>query len=253
MSLYRDEAVVLRSIRLGEADRIVTLLTPRYGKVRAVAKGVRRTKSRFGGRLEPLSHVSVLCWKGRELDIVTQAEVLDTFRAVREDLERLSAASAMLEVADQVSQEGQPGPQLHNMLVGALRTLASGPASRPAPGSGPLPGAAPPAALIVPAFFWKLLVLEGSAPVLSACARCGATADLVAFDLGEGGVLCRTCRRGVAISPEALVLVRRIVGGDLAAVLAEPASPATHEVGRLATEAVQAHLERRLRCTPAAF
>ncbi len=252
MSLYRDEAVVLRSIRLGEADRIVTLVTPRHGKVRAVAKGVRRTKSRFGGRLEPLSHVSVLCWKGRELDIVTQAEVLDHFRAVREDLERLSAASAMLEVVDQVAQEGQPGPQLYKMLVGALRTLStltSGGDRRPASPAR----LAPPPALIVPAFFWKLLVLDGSAPVLDACARCGETADLVAFDLGEGGVLCRSCRRGVAISPDALTLVRRIVGGDLAAVLGEPASPLTQEVGRLATEAVQAHLERHLRCTPAAF
>ncbi len=242
MTLYRDEAVVLRSIRLGEADRIVTLVTPRHGKVRAVAKGVRRTRSRFGGRLEPLTQVSVLCWKGRELDIVTQAEVLDNFRAVREELDRLAAASAMLEVADQVAQEGQPGPELYRMLVGALRTLAS----PPAPPTGPPP-------LIVPAFFWKLLVLEGSAPILDACARCGATGDLVAFDLGEGGVLCRSCRRGAAVSPEALGLVRRILGGDLAAVLAEAASPATAEVASLATEVVQAHLQRRLRCTTAPF
>ncbi len=253
MSLYRDEAVVLRSIRLGEADRIVTLVTPRHGKVRAVAKGVRRTKSRFGGRLEPLSHVSVLCWKGRELDIVTQAEVLDHFRAVREDLERLSAASAMLEVVDQVAQEGQPGPELYKMLVGALRTLAIGPGSSPGPGPVPPAPPVPPPVLIVPAFFWKVLVLDGSAPVLYACARCGEAADLIAFDLGEGGVLCRSCRRGVAVSPDALGLVRRIVGGDLAAVLAEPASTATDEVARLATEAIQTHLERRLRCTPATY
>ena len=86
VSLYRDEGVVLRTLRLGEADRIVTMITKGHGKVRAVAKGVRRTKSKFGARLEPLSHVALLCWQGRELDIVNQAEVTDTFRAVREDL-----------------------------------------------------------------------------------------------------------------------------------------------------------------------
>lgn len=256
MSLYRDQGVVLRSIRLGEADRIVTLVTPTHGKVRAVAKGVRRTKSRFGGRLEPLSHVSVLCWKGRELDIVTQAEVLDSFRLVREDLDRLAAASAILEVVDQVAQEGQPSAALYHMLVGALRALATSrapqsPAEPPPP--SPPPPSPPPPALLVPAFFWKLLALEGSAPILAGCAHCGATDELVAFDLAEGGVLCRACRRGVAISPEALDLVRRILGGDLAGVLAEAASPATHEVGRLATEAMQAHLDRRLRCSPATF
>src|SRR5207302_2274538 len=85
MRLYRDQGVVLRTIRLGEADRIVTLVTEGHGKVRAVAKGVRKTKSRFGGRLEPLSHVSMLLYEGRELDIVTQAEALDHFRVIRED------------------------------------------------------------------------------------------------------------------------------------------------------------------------
>ena len=89
MGLYRDEGVVLRTIRLGESDRIVTLVTQGRGKVRAVAKGVRKTKSRFGGRLEPTSHVSLLLYEGRELDVVTQAEALDHFRVIREDLDRL--------------------------------------------------------------------------------------------------------------------------------------------------------------------
>src|SRR5205814_1557250 len=97
MSLYRDQGVVLRTIKLGEADRIVTLVTAGHGKVRAVAKGVRKTKSRFGSRLEPMSHVDLLLYAGRELDVVTQAEVLDHFRPVREDLGRLARATAMLE------------------------------------------------------------------------------------------------------------------------------------------------------------
>ncbi|MGH9204953.1 MAG: DNA repair protein RecO, partial [Acidimicrobiales bacterium] len=198
--------------------------------VRAVAKGVRRTKSRFGARLEPLSHVSLLCWQGRELDVVNQAEVIDTFRTVREDLERVTRASAMLEATDQVSQERHSNPRLYQMLVGALGELSR----RDSP-------------LVVSAFFWKLLALEGSCPILDACARCGAEEDLVAFDLAEGGVLCRNCRRGTAITREALELIRRILGGGLAEVLEREPGPVTEEVDNLATMAMEHHLERRLR------
>src|SRR5438445_67399 len=190
MSLYRDQGVVLRTIKLGEADRIVTLVTAGHGKVRAVAKGVRKTKSRFGSRLEPMSHVDLLLYAGRELDVVTQAEVLDHFRPVREDLGRLARATAMLEAVDQVAQEREPNVRLYEMLVGALRALAA----RDAP-------------LLVPAFFWKLLALEGLQPMLDVCVSCGAPDDLVAFDLDSGGALCRSCRRGVALSSDALALM----------------------------------------------
>src|SRR5215210_6046663 len=117
------------------------------------------------------------------------------------------------------------------MLLGALRTLA-----------------AADAPLVVPAFFWKLLAAEGFSPLIDACAGCGADdVDLVAFDLAEGGALCRDCRRGVPLSAEALLLLRRILGGGLVAVLAEPASPAGFEVEHLATRALELHVERRLR------
>jgi DNA repair protein RecO (recombination protein O) len=230
MGLYRDQGVVLRTIRLGEADRIVTFVTQGHGKVRAVAKGVRKTKSRFGARLEPLSHVSLLLYEGRELDIVTQADTLDHFRAIREDLHRVGRATSMLEAVDQVAQEREASPRLYQMLVGALRALA-----------------AHDAELVAPAFFWKLLSLEGAHPVLNQCASCGADEGLEAFDLGEGGALCRGCRRGGPVSPAALALLRRILGGDLAAVLAEPPGPATREVQQLATRSLEHHLERRLR------
>ncbi len=230
MTLYRDSGVVLRTYRLGEADRIVVLMTAQHGKVRAVAKGVRKPKSRFGARLEPLSHVAMLLYEGRSLDIVSQAESLDHFRAVREDLDRLTRAMALLEVVDQVAQEREPNARLYQMLVGALRALA-----------------AHSAPLLVPAFYWKVLAAEGMRPELDACVSCGSPEPLVAFDVGEGGVLCRTCRRGRAIGDDALGLLRRLLGGELVGVLAEPASPATHEVEVLATEAMEHHLERRLR------
>jgi DNA repair protein RecO (recombination protein O) len=230
MSLYRDTGIVLRTYKLGEADRIVVLLTAAHGKVRAVAKGVRKTKSRFGARLEPLSHVSLLLYEGRELDIVSQAETIDHFRAVRDDLDRLTRGVALLEVVDQVAREREPDPRAYRMLLGALRALAA----RPSP-------------LLVPAFFWKLLAAEGVGPQVDACVNCGAEEPLVAFDVGEGGVLCRSCRRGTAITPEAIALLRRVLGGELVAALAEPASPVTHELEVLATRAMEHHLERRLR------
>ena len=230
MSLYRDTGVVLRTYRLGEADRIVVMMTAQHGKVRAVAKGVRRPTSRFGARLEPVSHVAVMMYEGRQLDVVNQAESVDHFRGVREDLDRLTRAMALLEVVDQIGQEREPNFRLYQMLVGALRTLA-----------------AQPAPLLVPAFYWKVLAAEGMRPELDLCVSCGSPGPLVAFDVGEGGVLCRTCRRGRAISDEAIVVLRRLLGGDLVAVLAEPASGAGHEVEVLATEAMEHHLERRLR------
>ena len=231
MGLYRDQGVVLRSIRLGEADRIVSFVTEGRGKVRAVAKGVRKTKSRFGARLEPTVHVALLLYEGRELDIVTQAEAIDHFRAVREDLDRLTRATQMLEAVDQVAQERHANVPLYQMLVGALRALSA----RDAP-------------LIVPAFFWKLLSLEGFHPLLEACATCGAPDDLVAFDLSQGGVLCRTCGRGARpLAPGSLDLIRRILGGGLGPALNEPPGPATDEVAHLATRALEQHLERRLR------
>jgi DNA repair protein RecO (recombination protein O) len=233
MTLFRDRGVVLRTIRLGEADRIVTLMTEQHGKVRAVAKGVRRTKSKFGSRLEPLSHVALLGWQGRgDLDIVNQVEVIDTFRVVREDLDRMATAMSMLEVVDQIGQERHGNPRLYEMLVGALFALSE----RNSP-------------MVAPAFFLKVLVLEGSAPVLDVCVSCGEEDPerLVAFDLVEGGVLCRSCRRGRPLSAGGLTLLRRTLGGGLTGVLAEPASPLVDEVTTLATEAMEAHLDRRLR------
>jgi len=230
VTLYRDEGVVLRTFRLGEADRIVTLMTRGRGKVRAVAKGVRRTHSKFGARLEPLSHVTMMCWQGRELDIVNQAEVLDTFRTVREDLGRVTKAYTLLEVVDQLAQERHANPRLYEMVLGALRVLEE----QDAP-------------LLLAAFLLKVLALEGSAPTVDVCVSCGAGDDLVAFDLNEGGVLCRSCRRGRSLSPEALELLRRILGGGLASALREPAGALADELTDLATEATEVHLDRRLR------
>jgi DNA repair protein RecO (recombination protein O) len=232
MTLYRDEGVVLRTHKLGEADRIVVLMTAGRGKVRAVAKGVRKTKSRFGGRLEPAIRSSLLCYQGRDLDVVNQAETLDHYRPIREDLDRMTDALALVEAVDQVAQEGEQNAPLYRMLCGALRALADATERPP---------------LLVGAFYWKLLALEGVAPIVDACASCGAAGELVAFDAVEGGALCAAHRRGPVLDPAALELIRRILGGDLAAVLREPGGSASASVSGLATLTLEAHLERRLR------
>lgn len=238
MALYRDEGVVLRTIKLGEADRIVSLLTRGNGKVRAVAKGVRRPGSRFGARLEPIGHVAFQCYRGRELDVVTQVETIDAFRPLREHYPSLTHSISMLEAADQVAQDREPNPALYRMLVGALRTLVD----QPSP-------------IVSAAFFWKLLALEGFLPALDGCARCGWTPDVElfefpAFDVGEGGVLCPSCARGGGrrISAGALDVIGRIVNGELHRVLAAPpvASVLT-EVERLGVAAIEHQSERRLR------
>jgi DNA repair protein RecO (recombination protein O) len=230
VALYRDEGIVLRTHKLGESDRIVSFFTRQRGKVRAVAKGVRKTKSRFGARLEPPSHVQALFYEGRELHIVTQAETVDHFLPIRDDLDRLTRAVSMLEAVDQLGLEGEGNPALFDMLLGALRALSEH--------RGPL---------VVPAFFLKVLSLEGFRPMVERCVECGREDDLVAFDLESGGMRCRDDRRGTALSREAHALLLDILGGRLGAALNVDASEATAEIDHLAVRAMEHHLERRLR------
>jgi len=127
MRLYRDRAVVLRQHKLGEADRIVTLLTRQHGLVRAVAKGVRRTRSKFGSRLEPFAHIDVQLHPGRNLDIVTQVVSIDAFAAdIVSDYGRYTSACAILETAERLAgEERAPVPDLHRLTIGALTAAAS--------------------------------------------------------------------------------------------------------------------------------
>ena len=232
--LYHDRGVVLRTHKLGEADRIVTFLTRDNGKVRAVAKGVRKTKSRFGGRLEPPSHAQLLLYQGRELDIVSQAETIDHFRPVRDDLDRLGRAVSMLEAADQLALEREPNPRLYEMLVGALRALSD----QDAP-------------LVLAGFFLKVLALEGFRPQVEACVVCGDDGPLVSWAIEEGGLRCAAHRQGPALSAEAVDVLQHALGGRLGAALNETRGPVVSEVDHLVGRVVGHHLERRLRSVTA--
>lgn len=220
--------MVLRTMRLGEADRIVTFMGRASGKIRAVAKGVRKTKSRFGGRLEPFCHNYLVIWKSRtSLDIVTQAEVIEPFRAIREDLSRFALGEVMLEAVDRVIQERERSPRIFSLLVDSLHGLASD-------GSP----------LVVAGFLLRLCALAGFGPSLARCAECGAHAQF--FSPGQGGAVCAGCRTLDAeeVGTGVLELLKDIVTeGAWMGVDPGLARSAT----RLARFYAEYHLERRLK------
>lgn len=233
MPTYRDEAVVLRTHRLGEADRIVTMLGRERGKIRAVAKGVRRTSSKFGARLEPFMVVDLQCWAGRNLDTVTQAVSLAQYGAdIASDFDAYAAASAMVETADRIT-EAEATPEQHVLLVGALRALARR-------------DRAPQ--LILDSYLLRALALAGWAPSLDACAKCGAPGPHERFTAPLGGMVCGMCARGGAVhaSPAVARQLQALLQGDWP--IAESADPADAErAGALVAAHAQFHLERGLR------
>ncbi|MGH3371987.1 MAG: DNA repair protein RecO [Nocardioidaceae bacterium] len=235
MGLYRDEAVVLRTQKLGEADRIITLLTRDTGRVRAVAKGVRRTSSRFGSRLEPFSYVDLQLAEGRSLDVVTQAETLAPYGArIGSDYERYTAGTVMLETAERlVVEDKEPALQQFLLLIGGLRTMAAGERS---------PGA------VLDSFLLRSLSVAGYAPSFEVCARCGVEGPHRSFSPAAGGMLCGACRLPGSANPapETVVLLGALLAGDWA--LVEAAEPRHRKEGTSLVAAYLAwHLERGLK------
>ncbi len=234
MPLYRDEAVVLRTQKLGEADRIITLLTRRLGKVRAVGKGVRRTKSRFGARLEPAMLIDVQAYEGRNLDTVTQAETIQPWGdAIARDYPAWTAATAVLETCDRLTEEHEPAVQQFLLVTGALRSLAGGEHD---------PG------LVLDAYLLRALSVAGYAPSFVDCARCGAPGPHRAFHVASGGAVCSVCRPpgSAAPAPESLALLAALLAGDWD--VADASDPRHRREGSgLATAFLQWHLERGLR------
>jgi DNA repair protein RecO (recombination protein O) len=238
MSLYRDDAVVLRVQKLGEADRIVTLLTRRHGRVRAVGKGVRRTTSRFGARLEPFGHVDVQLYAGRSLDIVTQVETIDAYGAdLVGDYGRYTAGTAVLETAERLTAEEQdPSLRLYLLVVGALRALVAGEHDP---------------SLILDAFLVRAMATAGWEPALSDCARCGTPGPHRAFSVPAGGSVCPTCRPpgSVTPTPDTVTLMLALLSGNWPVADASEAQVRREASGLVAAH-LQWHLERGLRSLP---
>ena len=235
MKLYRDEAVVLRTRKLGEADRIITFLTRDYGQVRAVAKGVRRTSSRFGARLEPFSVVDVQLYAGRNLDIVTQVDTLAPHgRRICADYSLFTTANAMVETAEQLTEiEREPATQQYLLLIGALHALAE---------------AMHPPSLILDSYLLRALAIGGWAASFTECARCGDPGPHRAFNPSVGGMVCMTCRPpgSAAPAPETIELLGALLSGDWQRAH-EAQNRHRSEASGLVAVYTQYHLERRLR------
>jgi DNA repair protein RecO (recombination protein O) len=237
VSLYRDEAVVLRVQKLGEADRIITLLTKRHGRVRAVAKGVRRTRSKFGASVEPFSHVDVQLYPGRSLEIITQAESLHAYgEQLVHEYPRYTAGTAVLETAERLTaEEGEPSLKLYLLVVGALRAL----------GEGRDPG------LVLDAFLLRAMSVSGYEPALAQCGRCGETGPHRWFSVPGGGSVCGGCHEpgAATVGGLSLDLMVALLEGDWET--AEASEPrARREASGLVAAYLQWHLERGLRSLP---
>ncbi|MBX3195043.1 MAG: DNA repair protein RecO [Schumannella sp.] len=233
MPTYRDEAVVLRTHKLGEADRIVTMIGRRHGKIRAVAKGVRRTGSRFGARLEPFMVVDAQFYVGRTLDIVQQVDSAGSYGAdIAADYARYTVAHAMVEAADRLT-EHEAGTPHYLLLVGALRSLAR---------------AEHPAGLTRDSYLLRALSIAGWAPSFVDCAVTGAAGPHSAFVPQLGGVVADAVAPPGAVRLDAatLSLLGALLAGDWEA--AEDSDERTRDQASGVTAAyAQFHLERGLR------
>ena len=233
--LYRDEAVVLRTHKLGEADRIITLLTRHHGRVRAVARGVRRTSSRWGSRLEPFNHVDLQLAEGRSLDTITQAETIDPFHSrLGLDYERYTSGTVMLETAERlVTEEKEPAVQQFLLLVGGLRAMAGGEHE---------------AGQVRDSYLLRSLSVAGWAPSFDHCVSCGVEGQHRFFNPSAGGVLCRLCKLPGSATPaeETLRLGAALLTGDWPVVhAAEPRH--LKEASSLVAAYLAWHVERGLR------
>ena len=235
---YKTEAVVLRSLRLGEADRILHLYTPARGRVGAVAKGVRRTRSRVGARLEPFSHVALVVHEGRgELHTISGVDTVATHHAVREQPERARIAGAAGEALLKLFAEGDPSPRVFAALCRLLEVLYDYTA-----GTGDI--ALDPLLL---AFQLKLHGLAGFAPRLAACASCSAEGvALVRFSAAAGGAVCGNCPGALALPPGALEALATLLRAPLAEVPAL-SHPIAAIVARCASDLNAEHGGFRLR------
>lgn len=235
-----DVAVVLRAYPLGEADRILSLLTAEHGLVRAVAKGVRKPTSRYGSRLQPLNHVQVLLYQGRNLATVSSVDSVQLYGSeIAGDYVRWSAGHVLAEATERlVSEEMEPARPHYRLLVSGLAALSD---ARRDP------------RLVIDAFLLRSLATGGWAPSFSDCAQCGASGPHAWIHLASGGAVCPGCRPAgaVSISPGTSALLGALLSGDW------PRADAATTTSRRAASGVvaaylQLHLERDLRSLPIA-
>jgi DNA repair protein RecO (recombination protein O) len=230
----RTEAIVLRSIRYGEADRILHLYTLDHGRMSAIAKGARRARSRFGARLEPFLRVRVHLHEGRsDLLTVTAVDTVATHAGLREHAATLDGAARACDAVARLFETREPHPEVFHLLANDLALLASDPAQG-RPGNGL-------------AFRLKLLLAAGIVPQLSACAGCGETEHLRGFSGAAGGVVCEACEAGsFPLSEEAYRFLLTALGSPLAQA-PDGGERVLRQVERAIGETTEHHAHVRLR------
>ena len=238
--VYKTEGIVLRTMDLGEADRVLTVLTPRLGKLRVIAKGVRRQRSRIGGALQPFSDVQLVLSVGRTFDVVTSSSLEDPHLGLRNDLHSTAAAWYVVELADRFCEGAADSHEAFRLLAQALSALDAG----------------PDVAREVVARWFELALLDamGFRPELVQCLECGSSIEPVgnAYSAAGGGVLCPGCAHTAhgarSVSTDALKVMRHLQRSPLVGVLRLRLAPPVHrEVERLLHATVSAVLERELR------
>lgn len=234
MAITHDQGIVLRTYSFGEADKVVILISPNHGKLRTVAKGIRKTKSRFGGRLEPFSHVDLVLYEGRNLDTITQVSVIEAYPRLRDDLDAVMMANAMTEAVDATVQENEPSFGLFLALQRGLAALEAGHHSRE----------------LLVAFMLKVTEVLGVAPSLATCAGCGRAApphEPFRFSFGAGGIVCSDCAPAGAYRLRSGVVERLgvLAASDLRSLPPEDDSLADDVLGVM-RRYLEHHIERRL-------
>jgi len=230
----KTEAIVLRSIRYGEADRVLHLYTPTRGRLGAIAKGVRRARSRFGARLEPFLHVHLVLHESRgELHTVTGADTVAGHAGLREHAATLDAAARACDAVARLFETTEPHPEVFHLLANELELLNGGP-EHATPANGL-------------AFRLKLLLAAGILPQLSTCAGCGETEHLSGFSAAAGGVVCGSCEAvAFPLSEESYRFLVSAIGSPLAQAPAASAL-ALRQAERAICETSEHHAHVRLR------
>jgi len=238
--VYQTEAVIIKRIKLGEADRIITFYTPGYGKLKAIAKGTYRPKSKLGGHVELLTHSKLLIAKGRNLDIITQAETINSFITIKDDLDLMSRGLYMLELIDSITEEHFKNPELFDLLVNSLYQLSQAPRSD----------------TVLRYYELHLLDYAGYRPQLQQCVNCNSPLSPITnnFSPRDGGVLCINCSdmEPIArpISVNALKVLRMWQKCDFSAAgLININAELSQELEQIMREYISYILERQVKST----
>jgi len=201
MANFKTRGIVIKRTNFGEADRLLTIYTEKYGKIRAIAKGARKPTSRLGGNLEPFCLASFVIAEGRNLDIVTEAEIIECFFALRNDLKSTNISYYLAEVIDKLTEEHQNQPAVFELLEQVLKKINSLPDD-----------------LLVPYFEINFLSVVGYRPELYKCINCSKkiSSGGNTFDLEGGGIVCKNCAAyGIKVSDEAIKVMRLFLHDDI--------------------------------------